>query len=278
MKCPFCAEEVQDEAIKCKHCGEWFSLPSRDKNAQTQEPAPPRAHLAALSGEQLERFREATRSLLPEQNVPLPIIIRDLSLSKDDFVFRAVRRPYNRVTNLFVCVRRTTANLITNSYVEFKIRTVDEALIGMTIGEGFLNDKKYQTALRAVSLLRSKTYDSRRAYYLNLLTSQGFFDYKFHSSQMHIPSSVRITADGVIEKGRTRVDLKEARKRGVIMFHTSVRTWSGNYSASNPYEIAVSEKPDPRYVFSLRINALWDYDVIASIIDALSKSPPGSAL
>jgi predicted nucleic acid-binding Zn ribbon protein len=36
--CPFCAEEIQDAAVKCKHCGEFLDGAGRSRAAANQLP------------------------------------------------------------------------------------------------------------------------------------------------------------------------------------------------------------------------------------------------
>ena len=39
-KCPYCGEEIQPDAVKCKHCGEWLTKESAPVPPPTEDQPP----------------------------------------------------------------------------------------------------------------------------------------------------------------------------------------------------------------------------------------------
>ena len=47
-KCPYCAEEIQDEAIKCQHCDSFLNETKEISNSETQSLTGIKAMLGVL--------------------------------------------------------------------------------------------------------------------------------------------------------------------------------------------------------------------------------------
>lgn len=89
-KCPFCAEDIQDDAIKCKHCGEW--LKSKSDNVLSPAAEKPSNHVT------FERPRLTLKEISTGKFITLVTAIPILFIVFEGILLFLFRKLLNEIT------------------------------------------------------------------------------------------------------------------------------------------------------------------------------------